>query len=123
MTVYATACPSHACNRRPVLALGVRNKAACADVYSTCYYIGPLIDVIQNSSAAAAFNKAFSYAVQLSATSDAFVTNILLQAFEGCQTNRTSREAPGFLGTNYGPAVRPGWRRLLHKHAPSRCCR
>ena len=75
-------------------------------VFSVCYYIGPLFDFVDaNASAAPALLESFQYATQLTATTDSFVTNILLQAFEQCRTNLSTRAAPPFLGTDYGPTV------------------
>ena len=75
-------------------------------VFSTCYYIGPLFDFIDaNASAVPAFLEMFQYDTQLSASVDPFVTNILLQAFDQCRTNLSTRVPPPFLGTNYGPTV------------------
>ena len=63
-------------------------------VFSTCYYIGPLFDFIDaNASAVPAFLETFQYDTQLSASVDPFVTNILLQAFDQCRTNLSTRVA------------------------------
>ena len=70
------------------------------------------------------FLEAFQYAVDLSATSDAFVTNILLQAFEQCRTNLSTRAQPAFLGTNYGTATSIGVCPALPcLHTSSQLCR
>ena len=65
---------------------------------ATCYFLGPIIDTVLTTPAAASFNETFESAIDLTNITDRFVASPLLQAVHRCVDGPVALQAvPSWL--------------------------